>query len=361
MITKIDWYIIKKFLGTYVFMLVLVMSISVVFDISEKIEDFISRKVPLESILFDYYINFILYYSNLFSALFIFLAVLLFTSRMAKNTEIVPILSSGVSFKRFLRPYFIAATVLTVFSLVMNHFIIPPANQTRLRFEKAYTNSAYVVKDLYRETEKGTIIFFKYYNSQQGFLNDFWLTRRNVETGRVEKIIHAEQAFGDSLSKNWRLERYFVREFKQDNIEHKYNQGVRLDTLMNFNINDFTTKAEVASAMSYFELKDFIEREREKGSKEVPFYEMEMHQRTSYPIATYILTLIGVSISSRKSRDGYGRPIVYGVALILFYMFAMKVTTVAALNVGFNPILAVWLPNIIFAAVAYLIYRKAPK
>jgi lipopolysaccharide export system permease protein len=360
-ITRLDRHIIKRFLGTYFFMLVLVMSISVMFDISEKMEDFTTRDVTLKQILLDYYLNFILYYSNLFSALFIFLAVLLFTSKMAKNTEIVPILSSGVSFRRFLRPYFIAATMLAVFSLVMNHFVIPPANRTRLEFEKLYTNSAYVVNDMYKETDRGTVVFFKFYSSTQGFLQDFWLTRRDPETGRIQQVLHAEQAFGDSLSQDWRLERYFIREFTPGQQEHQFRMGQSLDTVLEFSIAEFTTKAEIASAMSYFELRDFIRREKERGSKEVPFYEIEMHQRSSYPIATYILTLIGVSISSRKSRDGYGRPIAMGIGLILLYIFGMKMTTVAAMNVGFNPLLAVWLPNMMFFGVAWLIYRRAPK
>lgn len=342
-------------------MLVLVMSISIVFDISEKMENFINRKAPLQTIIFDYYVNFAIYYSNLFSALFIFLAVLLFTSRMAKNTEIVPILSSGISFNRFLRPYAIAATILVIFSLYMNHFIIPPSNKTRLEFEKTYTNHTYVVQDLYKEADRGTLVFFKFYSTELGFLQDFWVTVRNPETGKIEHILHAEQAFGDSLENKWRLERFFIRSFNEDKESHKFRNGVRLDTTFNFNIKYFTEKPEIVSAMNYFELKEFIESEKERGAPNVAFYEVEMHQRTSYPIATYILTLIGVSLSSRKSRDGYGRPIVMGIGLILLYVFGMKMTTVAALNVGMNPLLAVWLPNIIFAVVAILIYRRAPK
>lgn len=342
-------------------MLTLVMSISVVFDISEKIDDFIERGAPLEVIIYDYYVNFILYYANLFSALFIFLAVLLFTARMAKRSEIIPILSSGISFKRFLRPYFISALILTAFSLCMNHFIIPPANKTRLQFESNFTNSTYFIKDMYKEASPGTLVFFRFYSDQQKFLSDFWVTQRNRESGEIERVLHAQQAFCDSLSNDWKLNQVVVREFKQGIPTHKFRTMPTLDTTLNFHINDFVIKAEIVSCMASGELSRFIESEREKGSKEVPFYEIELHQRSSYPVATFVLTLIGVSLSSRKSRDGYGRPMVLGIVIILFYLFAMKMTTVAALNMGLDAFWAVWLPNIIFGLIAILIYRRAPK
>ena len=361
LINKLDRYIIRQFLGTYVFMLMLVMSISVVFDVSEKIDDFIERGAPLEVIIYDYYVNFILYYANLFSAMFIFLAVLLFTARMAKRSEIIPILSSGISFRRFLRPYFISALILTVFALWMNHYVIPPANKTRLEFEKSYTNSTYFIRDMYKEAEPGTLVFFRFYSDQQKFLSDFWVTKRNINTGEIEHILHAQQAFCDSLRNDWKLNQVVIREFNTDMAAHKFRTMPTFDTTLNFHITEFITKAEIVSCMPSGELSKYIQSERDKGSQQVPFYEIELHQRTSYPMATFVLTLIGVSLSSRKSRDGYGRPMVLGIVIILLYLFAMKMTTVAALNVGLDAFWAVWLPNIIFAAVAFLIYRRAPK
>lgn len=361
MIKQIDWYIIRKFLGTYLFMMVVIMSISVVFDISEKIEDFIRRDAPLEEIIFDYYINFIIYYSSLFSALFIFLTVLFFTSKMAKNTEIVPILSSGISFNRFLRPYFLVATLLAVFSLLMNHFVIPPANRARLEFEQIYNNSTYTISNLHKEASPGTMVYFKYFRSDQNILHDFWISRRDPDTGELLQVLHAEQAFGDTVTNEWELKQCFVRTFTEGNTSHDFRSTPRIDTVLDFNIGYFTTRREIVSAMAYAELKEYIEEEEAKGSKNVPFYKIEMHQRTSYPMASFILTMIGVSISSRKSRDGIGMPIATGIVISLLYIFAMKMTTVAALNVGFPAFWAVWTPNIIFLGVAYVFYRKAPK
>lgn len=356
----IDRYIIKKFLGTFFFMLGVLMSIAVVFDISEKLEKFMRSDAPFFKVVFEYYLNFIFYYGNLFSSLVIFLSVLLFTSQMAQRTEIVAIFASGVSFRRFLYPYFIGATILVGVSIYFTHYQLPIANKTRLQFEEVYLRKQFRISDknLHRQYSPNNIAYFESFSTINNVGYKFSIEEWG-DDGKLSSKLLADRARFDSLSGKWTIENYYIRQFS-DSIE-TITRGTKIDTLLALKPSDFGQRISVASTMGYTELNDFIEAERKKGSDKTVHYEIEKHQRTSYPFATYILTIIGVSIASRKNRGGIGAHLAVGVLIAVSYIFAMKVTTVAATNAGLNPLLAVWLPNIIYFFISILVFTKAQK
>jgi lipopolysaccharide export system permease protein len=358
----IDKYIIRNFLGTFLFIMAVIMSIAVVFDVSEKIDDFLKNKAPLKAILIDYYLNFVLYYGNLFSALLIFISVIFFTTKLANRTEFIAILSSGVSFKRLLLPYFVAATTLVVISLFLNHYLIPRATQERLAFERQYIGSGYTPDriNIHREISPGTIAYFQLYSTSQEVGYKFSLEQWN-DAGQLEYKLIAERAAFDSTTGKWQVHNFYERFFLPENQGERVETGTRMDTTLLLVPDDLYFKVDFAAAFPYQELKDVIALEKKRGSDTVTFYEIELYQRTSYPFATYVLTLIAVSIASRKVRGGLGLNLVFGFIVVFIYIFSMRLTTVAATNAGMDPLIAVWIPNIMFGVMGAFMYRVAPK
>lgn len=359
MLTTLDRYIIRQFLGTFFFILVVIMLIAVVFDISEKTQDFAEMTATTKEIVFDFYVNFIVYYSNLFSGLLIFLAVLLFTSRLAHRTEVIAMLSSGVSFPRIMWPYFVAATLLTLMSLFVNHTVLPAANKVRLAFEEAHIRATYFVdqKHLHREIEPGVISYFESWNAQDD--QGFRFSLEKWENDVLVSKLTSDRAKYDSLRGAWHVNDYLIR--TMNGSTERVVRGAELDTVINLKPSDMGQRWETSMAMSWNELNAHIKAKNAQGDDSLIPYLIEKHQRTSYPFATYVFTLIGVSIASRKVRGGTGLHLAMGVLLCLLYVFAMKLTTVAATNAGMDPFIAVWLPNVLFAFVGVLIYRSAPK
>jgi lipopolysaccharide export system permease protein len=357
---KLDLYIIKKFLGTFFFMLALIMAIAVVFDVSEKLDKFSRSEATTLEIIVDYYVNFVFYFGNLFSSLFIFLSVLLFTSQMAQRSEIIAILASGISFRRMLRPYMIAASILVVISLYFTHYQLSISNTTRINFENQHLKKQFSIdeRNLLRQIEPGTIAYFQSFNAQNNVGYKFSLEKWNSE-GKLTYKLMSERARYDSLSGLWQIDLPFER-FITDSSE-EVKRSKRLDTLLNMVPSDLGHRLNIASTMGFKELNDFIKFEKLKGSDKTTFFEIEKHQRTSFPFAAYILTIIAVSVASRRVRGGIGIHLALGVFIALTYIFAMKITTVAATNAGLNPLLAVWLPNIVFGAIAVWLYTKAQK
>lgn len=356
----LDRYIAFRFIGTFAFILVLLMTVSIVFDFSEKVDDFMRTNPSVQQIIFDYYLNFFLYYGNLFSPLIIFIALILFTSRMAQRTEIVAILAGGVSFDRLLRPFLLAASFLAVAALLLNHFIIPHANRTRLEFEERYSRKQRIVeeKDLHLEVEPGVIAYFQSIDLSSNTGIRMSLEHWD-ENNRLTKKLLSKRAVQDTSSNRWVIYDYILR--TNIGTHEKIRRGAQLDTVLTFGIEDFARRSNFVSSMDYFQLDQYIEQERARGSDKIPFYLVEKHQRTSYPFATYVLTIIGVSVSSRKVRGGVGIQIAMGFLIILLYIFAMKVSTVSATNAGLNPLLATWLPNIIFSGLALYLYIRAKR
>jgi len=336
-----------------------IMLIAVIFDVSERVDDFIKYGSPLKGIILEYYLNFILYYGNLFSALLIFIAVIWFTAKMASRTEIVAILSSGVSFTRMLRPYFIAATILAGGSLVLNHWLIPQANKVRINFENEWLKRPYRLrdKDIHKQIKPGEFIYFESFNNIKNMGYKFSIEQWNEE--QLDWKLMADFVRFDTLTQKWSVENYFIRDFRSG--EEILQQGKKLDTTLNFVPSDLAFRNSIIETMNWNEISEFIEEEKLKGSDRVVFYEIEKHQRTSYPMAAYVLTLIGVSISSRKVRGGIGLHLAVGLAIAVTYILAMKVTTVYATNAGLDPFIAVWIPNFLYLLFGLYIYRMAPK
>lgn len=349
----IDRHIFKKFLGTFFFILAMLMSIAVVFDFAEKFDEF--HKASWSELLFEYYLNFIFYYSNLFSSLIIFLSVIFFTSKMARNNEIVAILNSGMSFNRMLRPYFFAATVLVGSSIYLNHFVLPNANKTRLAFEDRYQFHNVTQTNVHREVDKGVIIYFSSNNYRyvDEFFMDHW------EDGKLKTVLYAQRAWGDTISNKWSLDRYLIRYIGEN--QDSLVTGDHLDTTFTFNVLDFAKRMEFSSSMTSPVLSEYIRKEKEQGNPNIVDYEIELHQRTAYPVAAYILTLIAVCVSGRKSRGGMGWNLMVGLIFAVVYIFSMRITSVAAAKAGLNPSLAVWIPNMLFLLFTIPLYRNAQK
>ena len=333
--------------------------IVVVFDISEKMEDFILKKPPISEIIVNYYFNFLPYFANLFSPLFTFIAVIYFTSRMADRSEIIAILGSGVSFKRILLPYMLAAGTIASFSLYFNHFVIPKSNKIRLAFEEKYIRNAYEIKDrnIHKEISPGTFIYFNSYNASDNSGYQFSLEK--INNGKRDYYLKADNIKWDSTKNKWSLENYFVRTI--DGMHEKFYEGAKLDTALDFLPEEFSTRENKIEAMQTPELRTCIAAERQKGSYLIPYYEVEEYSRSAFPFATFVLTLIGAIVASKKVRGGIGWQLGLGLTISFSYIFLMKVSTVFATNGGMPALIAVWIPNVIFTVLALFMLRTAPK
>ncbi len=355
----LDRYILGKFLGTFFFSIILIISIVIVFDISEKIEDFIAHDVPVSEIIFDYYLNFIPYFVNLFSYLFTFIAVIFFTSRMAARTEIVAILSSGISFKRFLRPYMIGATVIALLSLYLSNYLIPEANKTRLDFESKYVGSRYINQDhnIHRQVAPGTFIYMERYDSDDNIGSRFTLEK--FDGLEMTMKISAKEIRWDSTKSRWSIIDYSGRYIRGK--KERLFKGAKIDTVFNLSPKDFSRAQNVMESMNSIELAAYIKNEKTKGSANVHLYEIEQNRRIAFPFATFIMTLIGVSVSSRKVRGGIGMQLAIGISLGFSFIVFMQLFTSYAASGVIPAYIAVWIPNGIYALIAAWMLWKAPK
>ena len=356
---KLDWYIVKKFLGTFFFSISLILLIVVVFDISEKIDDFIEKDAPLRGIIFDYYLNFIPYFGNLFSPLFTFVAVIFFTSKMANNTEVISILSSGISFNRFLRPYMLSAGLLAVLSFTLSNFIIPPANSERLEFENTYIKNPYKNrdKDIHMQIKPGQFIYMQSYNTKRNIGYKF--SMEQFENNELQEKLFCNYIKWNEPTENWTVHNYFIR--KIDNLNEEIIEGDTLVLTINLHPNDFNVRRSMVETMNMFQLNDYIKEERMKGSKNLVFHIIEQQKRFAYPFATLILTIVAVAMASRKVRGGIGLHLGLGLLISFAYILFMQVSTTFATNGDLSPIIAVWIPNLLFASLGLYLLKKAPK
>ena len=356
---KLDWYIIKKFLGTFFFSISLILLIVVVFDISEKIDDFIEKDAPLRGIIFDYYLNFIPYFGNLFSPLFTFVAVIFFTSKMANNTEVISILSSGISFNRFLRPFMLSAGLLAVLSFTLSNFIIPPANSERLEFENTYIKNPYKNrdKDIHMQIKPGQFIYMQSYNTKRNIGYKF--SMEQFENNELQEKLFCNYIKWNETTENWTVHNYFIR--KIDHLNEEIIEGDTLVLTINLHPNDFNVRRSMVETMNMFQLNDYIKEERMKGSKNLVFHIIEQQKRFAYPFATLILTIVAVAMASRKVRGGIGLHLGLGLLISFAYILFMQVSTTFATNGDLSPIIAVWIPNLLFASLGLFLLKKAPK
>ena len=356
----IDWYIIRKFIGTYTFAILLIVVIVVVFDAVEKMDDFLELNAPLSQIILKYYVNFVPFFINQFNGLITFIAVIFFTSKMAYNTEIIAILSNGVSFKRMMWPYFVSALIITTLSLSLNLFIIPVANKTRIDFESEYLKKGQknnYEELVYRQISPNTFIAIKGNSNLQKTAE--FLVLESYDGGSIISSLAARNVKFDSETKRWKADRYIIRKYIEDKEVLEKKQG--LDTMINLSDTEIGKVQNYIQTLNIIKLNRFIKEQIAKGSDMVNTFKVEKHNRFAYPISTFVLTLIGVSLSSRKVRGGTGLHIGIGITLCFTYILFMQFTNEFAKGGIINPGIAVWIPNMIFLIIAAFIYKQAPK
>jgi lipopolysaccharide export system permease protein len=357
-LTRIDTYLIKKFLGTYFFSIVLILSIAVVFDLTEKLDNFVEHNAPLKAIVFDYYMNFIPFYMNMFSPLFTFISVIFFTSQLAGNTEIVAILASGVSFRRLMLPYFLSAAVIASISFVVGGYIIPPANKKMLNFQDKYVHKIKQdnARNVQMEVEKGVIMYIERYEVSNNTGYRFSLEKFDGKT--LTSRLTAETVSWDSINK-WKITNYLQRDF--NGMREKITKGVSKDTTIMVQPEEFFITADEAPQMNNTQLGSYLKKQRTRGVGNIQGFEDEYYKRFSMPLAAFIMTLMGVSLSSRKVRGGMGLHLGIGLALSAIYILFSTMSTSFSVSGVMSAFAAVWMPNVVFFLIGIYLYNTAPK
>lgn len=355
----IDRYIIKKYLGTFVFTLAVFSVVMVVFDISEHLDNFLKKETTLHEIAFKYYAGFIPFYLNYLSPLINFLAVILFTAKMANQTEIVPILSSKASFARFLRPYFIAASLLFIISFFANVYLIPYTNKLKVDFENTHFSDVDPTKsEVHMQLDKHTFVFVKSYDNTIKTGYQFIMEKFNGDT-MTEKLVAQSIAY-DSVKRRWTMRIYSDRKISGLK-ETMVWRGVSKDTTLDMRPEDFEVRDNQYSAMSMKRLNADIDKAKLRGTGELLDMQFEKYHRFVYPFSTYVLTLIGVSISSRKVRGGVGLPLGIGILLCFTYIIVERFALVFSIKGGMPALISVFIPNVSFGLLGYYLLLKAPK
>ncbi len=356
----LDRYIIGKFLSTYFFSIIMIILVIVVFDYAEKVDDFTASKAPFKAIALEYYLNFVPSFVNQFSGLFAFISVIFFTSKLAYQTEIVAMLSGGMSFRRLMWPYFIGALIISALSLSLNLWVIPISQKSCVAFETQYINPNKGVKydkHIYRQVDPGLFLYLRSLTNQD---RAAFLSLERYEGGEMVEVLEAATVSLDSLSGRWKALRYTTRTF-DENGEHSFTQHRNLDTLINIDRSELGNVGDLVKTMKIGELNDFLAQQKQKGSDSIRIIEVAKNARYAFPAGTFILTLIGVSLSSRKVRGGTGLHIGIGTGLCFSYILFTRFFEEFAKGGALPPDIAVWTPNFIFIFIAIYCYNKAPK
>lgn len=357
----LDWYIIKKFIGTYIYSIMLIISISIVFDINENLAKFSESHAPLRAIVFDYYLNFIPYFANLFSPLFVFIAVIFFTSKLAGNSEIISMLAAGVSFKRLMRPYMISCVAISILSFFLSAYVIPHGTVIRQNFETIYKNKTKNTSadNVQLQVGTGIIAYIQHYDNNlkkgYGFCLDKFENKKLVSHLTAMEIQY--DTISDSKN-HWKMTNWKVRRLK--GLREVITSGIQKDTLIQMEPTDLVYSKGQQETFTSPELRAYISKQIDRGSGNVVQYQVEYHKRIAASFASFILTTIGFSLSSRKRKGGMGLYLGIGLALSFGYIMLQTVSSTFAINADLPPMLAAWIPNIIFAVVAYFCYRNAP-
>lgn len=360
-IKRLDRYIITKFIGTYIFAILLIISIAIVFDVNENLARFAQYHAPLKAIVFDYYANFVPYFANLFSPLFVFIAVIFFTSKLAGNSEIISILASGISFKRLMRPYMFSCVLISALSYYLSSNVIPHGTVIRQNFEALYKNKTKntAADNVQLQVGKGIIAYIQHYdnNSKRGY--GFSLDK--FENKKLVSHLTATEIQYDTISDSkfhWTITNWKVR--RLEGLKEQITTGAQRDTIIMMEPTDLVYSKGQQETFTSAELRDYISKQIDRGSGNVVQYQVEYHKRIATSFASFILTTIGLSLSSRKRKGGMGLYLGIGLALSFGYIMLQTVSATFAINANTPPALAAWIPNIIFAVVAYFCYRKAP-
>lgn len=357
---RLDRYIIVKFLGTYFFAIALIISIAVVFDVNENIDRFINNKAPLEAIIFDYYLNFIPYYTNLFSPLFVFIAVIFFTSKLAENSEIIAMFSTGMSFKRLMVPYMISAAIISAVTFLLGTEVIPTGSVTRLKFEELYKKkkSADYARNIQLEVDSGVVAYMERYENYNRTGYRFSLDK--FEDHKLVSHLTARRVTYDTASYHkWIIRDYMIREMR--GMREVITRGDRMDSIIKMEPQDFLITRGQQETMTSTQLRDYIRKQKQRGFANIKEFEVEYHRRIAMSFAAFILTSIGLSLSSRKVKGGMGLHLGIGLALSFSYILFQTISATFAINGNMVPALAVWIPNILYLFIAVYLYHKAPK
>lgn len=355
-IKTLDLYIIKKFLGTYIFAIVLILAIIVMFDVNEKLDNFM--KAPLSATIFSYYMNFLPYMANQFSPLFTFIAVIFFTSKLADNSEIIAILSSGVSFNRLLVPYMISALAIASFTFVLDAYVIPPANVKRIDYQNKYVKNKSIDYgvNIQLQAAPGEIAYMARYDRLTKSAYNFSL--ESFKGNTLVSRLTATTATYDTLYR-WTVKSYMLRNFK--GMREEIKTGAALDTIIPIEPRDFLISANDHEKMTTPDLKTYIDRQKQRGVANIKSFEIEYHRRFAMVGAAFILTLIGMSLSSRKVKSGMGINIGIGLVLSFSYILFSTVTSTFAVSGYTSPMVAMWIPNTIYLIIGLILYFRASK
>ena len=354
----IDRYIIVKYLSTFLVMLVLFIPIGIMVDMAEKIDKFKENEVPISAI-FDYYYDFTWYFANLLFPIFLFLAVIWFTSKLANNTEVIALLSSGISFNRFMRPFMISASIVGIFTFIAGMFIVPISNQrfNEFRYKYIHKKSQRQTRNLYKQINSDEFIFVSSYDPIRKSANNF--TLEHFDDNILKHKINANSIRWIEKDSIFRMANYVKRTINGDNeIILKNN---RKDTIFDFKIDDLAPVSYKAETLTFAPLNRFIDKEKKGGSILINSHLLVRHKRWSLPISTFVLTLIAVSVSSFKRRGGMGLNLAFGITLGFIFIFFDKIFSVLVNKSNFSPLLGAWLPIILFGFLAFFMLRKVTR
>ena len=359
--TKIDRYLIKRFLTTYVFAVFIIVLVILAIDFVEKNDDFIRTKPTNREVIFDYFLNLSLYWANYISPLMIFISTVFFTAKLASHTEIIAILGSGTSFRRLMLPYFIGSGIVAIYSFAMVGWLLPKANAPRIEFQNKYIESDFFFsgRDIHMAVQKNVYAYLSNYDNRSQTAYDFTLEK--IEDDKlVEKLSAKRATYVDSLKK-WQLYDYQIRKLGIMKDQMTFGAGIPLDTSINMFPSDFTNTKNRQETMSIPELQQYIDLINSRGAEGVEIYKIEYYQRFATPFAVVILAIMGLIVSARKARGGVGLQIAIGFVLAFLYIIFYILSKGIAEAGSMNPILAVWLPNIVFSTISLVMYFTVPR
>ncbi len=355
----IDGYLLRKMLGTVVFAITLLMTIVIVFDVSENIQRFMSHNISAKEVIVGYYFNFVPYFINLFIPLFTFISVIWFTSKLSSRNEIISIFDNGISFNRMLVPYITGAVIIMLVSLVLANFVVPKTNGKLNDFKYQYFGRKSIAATyLHIKNSKNSYVFVERWDKMEEMGYNF--TYEEFDNNAIRLKISAQTVDYSEEKKMWQLHRFTRREITPDK-EEIITQGAEFDTALNILPRNLYQDAFVSETMSYRELRQFIREEKLRGSSLLANYQIEQHKRLANPLGILIMTLLGVSVSCRKSTRGVGVHVFIGMGLAFSFIFLQQVSTVFSVSGGLPPVLGTWFPNIIFLIITIVMLRLTPK
>lgn len=357
-ITILDRYILKKFLGTFFLSTALILAVAAMFDVTEKLDAFLNA--PLKETIFDYFLSFLPYFGNLFAPLFVFISVIFFTSKLAGNSEIIAILSSGVSFGRLLKPYMIGAAIIAAFTFVLSNYLIPPTNIKRIAYTYKYVKNQKMESNInvQLQVSPGVVAYIGRFEDRNKTGYRFSLDKFKGQE-LVSRTTAQAARYDTTRMYHWILSDYITRDF--DGMKEKISRGTKLDTIIPFEPRDFMISVDDQETLTTPQLTEYIEKQKLRGVANIKAFEIEKEKRIAATAAAFILTLIGMSLSSRKVKGGMGLNIGIGLGLSFSYILFSTIASSFAISGLTTPFIAMEIPNVVFLIIAIYLYYRASK